>query len=100
MKQQNGIEIKIVRLEEQLKGARETLSLQAREYERRLDILNHEAEQLKTMQINYVPRETHDNFRREIEEKMNGFGRLVYIGVGICLATEIVLQFLVNFKFK
>lgn len=31
--------------------------LQAAEYERRLEILNHEAEQLKSMQATYLPRE-------------------------------------------
>jgi phage regulator Rha-like protein len=48
------------------------LELQAKEYERRLSDLNHEAEQLKSMQSTYMPRELYENnhevIRKQIDE--------------------------------
>ena len=41
--------------------------LQAREYERRLEILNHEAAQLKAMRAELVPRETHNLLVEKVE---------------------------------
>ena len=41
--------------------------LQAREYERRLEILNHEADQLKAMRAELVPRETHNLLVEKVE---------------------------------
>ena len=44
------------------------LELQAGEYSRRLEGLNHEARQLKDMQSTYVPRETYDNYVKTMQE--------------------------------
>lgn len=46
------------------------LKLQAREYERRLADLNHEADQLKNIQTKYVPRETYEAHIKEIDFKV------------------------------
>lgn len=46
--------------EEKFKALRQALKLQAKEYERRLEALNHEAEQLKNMQATYVSKEVFD----------------------------------------
>lgn len=45
---------------EKFKSTDEALKLQAKEYERRLEALNHEAVQLKDMQTTYVSRELFD----------------------------------------
>jgi hypothetical protein len=47
------------------------LVLQANEYDRRLTILNHEAEQLKAMQMTYVPRETHILLSEKVDGLMS-----------------------------
>lgn len=57
---------------EKFKSRDKQLKLQAREYERRLEMLNHEADQLKNMQATYTPREvfdrTVDELRKEIKQ--------------------------------
>jgi hypothetical protein len=42
------------------------LELQAREYERRLDDLNHEAERLTNMQNNYVHQEVYEQYKESV----------------------------------
>jgi hypothetical protein len=86
------IEIKVARLEEQIAAAKEALTLQSEEYQRRLDILNGEAGQLKAMQAKYLPREVADNEFKNIHSKIEALQRLVYIGVGVIIALEIILQ--------
>lgn len=44
------------------------LDLQAEEYERRLEILNGEAEQLRDMQATYLPRESFEAFQKQVIE--------------------------------
>lgn len=51
--------------------------LQAKEYERRLEILNGEAEQLRDMQATYVPRETFEAFQKQILGIMEGQGKQI-----------------------
>lgn len=50
----------------EMEALRKALELQAKEYERRLDILNGEAEQLRDMQAKYVPRETFEAFQKQV----------------------------------
>ncbi len=88
------LEIQVARLQEQLVAARYALELQGKEYERRLQILNHEAEQLKEMQAKYMPREVADNEFAGIDKKIRSLERLVYIGVGLVLAVELLLKVL------
>jgi len=85
---------KVAILEERLESSKVALKLQAEDYQRRLDILNHEAEQLKEMQLKYLPRETYEINHRLLEDKIAENQKLVYIGVGLALAIEIVLRFL------
>jgi hypothetical protein len=80
--------------------------LQAKEYERRMENLNHETEQLKAMQQKYIRRETYDQKMDNIEKDLRelrdyrsnqegrqtvilfGFGLIVTvlnIGIGIFL---------------
>ncbi|MFA5409975.1 MAG: hypothetical protein WC343_14475 [Bacilli bacterium] len=47
-------------MDERFSHEKEALRLQAIEYSRRLDGLNHEAQQLKDMQTTYLPREVYD----------------------------------------
>jgi hypothetical protein len=61
------IEERIKRIE---KATEKALRLQAKEYERRLEILNHEAIQLRDMQAKYVPREVFDSKHYELEQKI------------------------------
>lgn len=48
-------------IETRMDAAAMALDSQAREYERRLTILNGEAERLRLMQATYMPRELHDS---------------------------------------
>jgi hypothetical protein len=64
-------DINIAVLEERLKSSERALNLQAREYERRLDMLNNEAERLRNMQITYLPREVYEVNHKLILEKLN-----------------------------
>jgi hypothetical protein len=91
---ENGIETKIARLEEQLKGAREALSLQAREYERRLQDLNGEAGRLQEMQQTYLEKNVYEIGHRYLTERLDSVTKLVYIGLGAVLAIELLLKFI------
>jgi phage host-nuclease inhibitor protein Gam len=73
------------------------LQIQAKEYERRLEALNHEAAQLKDMQAKYLPRETYEVDQRE-RVKQNDVTRATIISVmGILIAIAgVVINFLVR----
>jgi hypothetical protein len=88
------IEKKLAILEERLQGAKEALKLQADEYERRLEILNHEAQQLKDMQTTYIPRETYEISHKSLEMKLENVQKLVYVGLGVVLAFEFLFEYL------
>lgn len=53
---------------EKFKSRDNQLKLQAKEYERRLEALNHEAEQLKNMQATYTSREVFDRVVDELRK--------------------------------
>lgn len=57
-------------IKEKFKSIKVALNLQAKEYERRLQGLNHEAEQLKDMQSKYVSREVFDRVTNELKDKI------------------------------
>jgi hypothetical protein len=81
------------------------LMLQAKEYERRLESLNHEADQLKSMQRTYVSQEVYDekmknmdselrllrSFKDNMEGRMIGYSAIAFI---LALATSIALHFI------
>jgi hypothetical protein len=87
------LKTKIAILEERIAAGKEALILQAQEYQRRLDILNGEAERLKNMQETYLPRETYEANHKYLEEKMNTLQKYIWIGVGGAMVLEIVLRF-------
>lgn len=69
-------------------GVVKALELQAKEYERRLGILNNEATKLATMQATYMPREVYESEKKESDSKLqtliewrsNMQGRMVAAG--------------------
>lgn len=71
----------------------ENLKKQAIEYERRLGELNHEAEQLKDMQITYVSRELFDAAIKEMTAKIDRMRDTINIAIGIGIALQIALVF-------
>lgn len=58
---------------EKFKARDKQLKLQAKEYERRLEALNHEADQLKNMQATYTPREVFDRTVDELRKEIKVF---------------------------
>jgi hypothetical protein len=107
----------------QLGAVEKARALQAEEYERRLALLNHEAAQLKDMQTMYVPREVfegtmkelggkidkmleasaknlpreiHEQFVEDTNNKIAALSRLVYIGMGILIMVEFVVRFFIK----
>lgn len=85
---------------EKITAAEKALAMQAKEYERRLADLNHEADQLKSMQGTYVQKSIYEIQRTALEEKLEGKinqnSRLLYIGIGIVMALEFVLRVFVK----
>lgn len=59
------LELHVARLQEQLSASREALRLQASEYERRLDVLNHAHEEARQVLNTYVPREAFESYVKE-----------------------------------
>lgn len=66
-------EIKHLRelLTEQKKSTEKALELQAKEYERRLEILNHEAARLSQMKNDFVPKGEHDIEKMNVEKRVH-----------------------------
>jgi hypothetical protein len=80
------------------------LQLQAAEYDRRLNALNHEAEQLKKMQATYLPREVGENKLDAIVNelttlklwKSNLMGRLAVAGAVIAVLSALFSALIVR----
>jgi len=62
-------------LTSRMDGQDRALSLQAAEYERRLKILNGEADRLRQMQATYVPRELYDRIDAQHSEDIKDLKR-------------------------
>jgi hypothetical protein len=92
------LEVKTAVLDEEHKkdmSANEiALGLQAKEYERRLDGLNHETERIKNIQTTYMPKEVYEQKHALLEVKIENLQRLVYIGLGIILTVEFLLKYI------
>lgn len=58
-------------LDNKIQEAQSALKLQAKEYERRLLTLNHEAEQLKEMRASSVTRELFDSNQKELMRRIS-----------------------------
>lgn len=96
----NELQIDLAVLEERLErlteSASKALVLQAEQYEKHLALLNHEAEQLKSMQASYVSREVYDRDIKELDGKVGKLnkwadvmtGRIIGFGLawGVLLA--------------
>ncbi len=91
-------------MNEKFDSADDARILQAKEYERRLTALNHEADQLKSMQSTYLPRESYDIAHKELNKKVdilqsfkdNLTGRMVIIPVIISITISVIFV-LINY---
>lgn len=89
-------------IEEKFRARDEALHLQAREYERRLDALNGEAERLRQIQALYIPREVFDrtisDLRADIDvleaAKLRTEGKGQWVQIVPWLLTAVSLLFM------
>ena len=70
------------------------ITLQSKETERRLGLLNGEADRLKRMQATYLPREVYESNHQLLENKIDTINKFIYIGMGGLMVLEILLRFL------
>ncbi len=92
------------RLTERFDNAKEALKIQAQEYERRLTILNGEAERLQRMQDTYVAKAVYDIQHSELSKQVNSLnetrahnqGQQAVIAVIVSAAFGIVVT-LINY---
>lgn len=90
----NELQVDVAILEERLRQQKESsekaLLLQAAAYDKHLEALNHEADQLKSMQSSYIPREVYERDNKEVQEKLDKLtkwqdvmsGRIIGFGLG------------------
>jgi hypothetical protein len=81
------IEMKISDLEKASDLAAENLKI-------RLDSLNEWRAQNKDEREKYLPREEYELQHSYLSEKIDSLSKLVYIGIGVCLAIEALLKIL------
>ena len=80
------------------------LHLQAEEYERRLDLLNHEHTRTREVQLTYVARDVYDAEKREWDNRVrnlekfqnNLIGRMVVIAFALATLAAIISAALVK----
>jgi hypothetical protein len=107
--------VRIAVLETQLVNADKAQELQAREYERRLQDLNHAHQQAMERNATFVSRELYDSGVREVRSlseavrtesrrdrddtdfRINALSAKIYIGVGIVLALQAVFFLVLEF---
>lgn len=77
--------------EERRVDVSESLKLQAREYERRLGELNHAHSMAEKKNQEYISREVFYAAIREATLKIEALQRIVYIGLGILMAAQLVV---------
>jgi len=94
MENNGELKTRIAVLEAVIASNEKTLKLQAREYSRRLADLNGEAERLRQMQETYVPKSVYDIQHQILIEKIETNQKMLYIGIGILLALQVVLSFI------
>ena len=91
------LELEVQHIREVLKLKEDAVKLQAAEYHRRLDDLNHEAERLKSMQGTYLPRELYESRHREIDIRLSLVERNVWLATGGITVLFSGLQMLLHF---
>jgi hypothetical protein len=64
-------------LEERVKNRDDALALQAREYERRLNDLNHAHERAQADKLQFLPQSVHDQFYSEYQEWRRGVDKVL-----------------------
>jgi hypothetical protein len=96
--------VRIAILETKLHAADEARTLQAKEYERRLQDLNHAHQKAVEERATVVSRELYDSGIREVHVSINQNRELidivsakVNIGIGILLAIQVVAFFMEKF---
>jgi hypothetical protein len=111
----NEYSVRIAVLETRLHAADEARRLQAAEYERRLDLLNHAHQKALEERTVVVSRELFDAGMREsklltetvrtesrrdrdaTETRINGLSAKIYTGVGIVMALQVVIYLALEF---
>lgn len=73
------------------------LRLAAKEYERRLDCLNGEAERLRVMQATYVSRDLYDQRHNQLDVRLAALEKMVWMGLGAVLVFGTVMQVILHF---
>lgn len=98
----NELQVDVAILEERLKQQKEAsekaLILQANAYEKHLAALNHEADQLKSMQSTYIPREVYERDNMEVQGKLDKLtkwqdvmsGRIIGFGLAWTILIAII----------
>lgn len=81
-------------------GDQKALELQAKEYERRLDELNHHRTSMAAKESHFVSRELHDREFARVDRDVSSLSRLVWIGVGIALVGQGLLLAAFNHMVK
>jgi hypothetical protein len=98
------IEVEIRSLHDKLALIREAdkraLELQAKEYERRLDDLNHSRALAEKRYGEYVPRETHAADLLLRDTKIDNVTRSMYIAVGILITVEFLVPIFIMLLLK
>jgi len=72
-------------------GDMRALELQAHEYERRLDELNHSHTLAAQRYSQFVSRELHDKEFARVDKDTSILSRMVWIGIGIALVGQMLL---------
>ena len=87
------VELKALRAEIEAvrKGDMKALELQAHEYERRLDELNHSHMLAAERYANFVSRELHDKEFARVDRDVGSLSKIVWVGIGIALIGEFIL---------
>ncbi len=81
------IETRIAVLEERVAGINARHDTQAMELARRLDELNHAHQQARDRDVLYLPREVHEQFAKELREKMEFIAAALSEAKGVATAT-------------
>ena len=90
----NSIPTKVAVLEERLEQEKESKILQAKEYERRLDALNHANEKMTKLEETFMTKDAYELRHRILEIKIEALQKLAFIGLGGVYVLVFILKFL------
>lgn len=79
------------------RSTQQALEVAAKEYERRLDALNHEYSRIREIQVSCVSREVYDMRHDELERRLASIEKLVYVGVGGVVLLGTMIQVALHF---